>query len=78
MKVKELIAELKKIDGELDIFGQYSYPYCCGHPPGEYCYCSDETNGNTITKVELTDKNSNGLRLRKNEKQVVIFLGDSY
>jgi len=61
MKVKELIEQLKSFDGELEILGQYSYPYCCGHSSGEYCYCSNETKRDNITKIETTDRTVDGI-----------------
>ena len=39
MTVTELIEELKKYPGNMEVFTEHSESTCTGHGPDEYCYC---------------------------------------
>lgn len=53
MKVKELISELEKINGEVEIYTKYSRLDCCGHSEGSRCYCPYEDIISSLNSVDL-------------------------
>ena len=65
MNVAELINELNKYKGDLEVNVQYSYYDCPGHGEGEHCYCSPTIKRETDLSVQETKANEQGKRVLK-------------
>jgi len=73
MKIKELIQELNKYDGELEVGFVSSFTeHCCNG--GEYCYCNSEDHTfyfYSVDKEEVYNK-----KTKKQELKRVLIRGD--
>ena len=76
MKIKELIQELNKYDGELEVGFVSSFTEhgpCCGEPDG-YCYCDSEDHTfyfYSVDREEVYNK-----KTKKQELKRVLIRGD--
>ena len=52
MKVSDLIKELKKFDGDLEVYYEYNTSDCTGHGPDEYCYCGYSDHRELVGTVD--------------------------
>ena len=64
MKVSELIKELSKFSGDLEVCFEYSSSDCSGHGPDEYCYCGYSDHRESVGTVDKFILNEYGSKMK--------------
>lgn len=73
MKVSELIKELSKFNGNLEVYFNHNYNECNGGcDPDGYCYCCSEDHLLNLAGVDNLELKIFNSKFKKNQRGIVL------